>query len=484
MLKASWLVPLGTPETVKAGELDPQAVAPDHEKLRPMARAFDGSAPATTNAVTMTTRRVWICICSLQISQKWLKNPEGSVTARQSNRPGAHGPRCDPRTQHLKLMESACQNLLSTKRRQRGAFVVRRFADDIRPAPAVSTSLRKQFAAVWNNSWMNWSALVAIVAALLSFIGANSPLQHEFPSHSLPDYPTDVSYFPASTSTAVAAKKWISVLQASSTSRKPLILSTSDGGATESTPIPGIFGWLPLNATTTDYLATYEAADAQTLRLLLGVDGQVLLAKDANRIYSTTGAQFQGIDPKTFSIVGYAVPYGILYARDQTHAYWFTAEDWGVVQGAQPSLFRTSSAILPYATDDTSIFYINLPVPGADPSTFKSFPLSWYAKDRNHVFSNYGYGSYVKVVPGADPNTFTPFPAVDDGPGPLPDFSIYGWDASAIYCQGSVLFGADLSTFAPTDATDAKDKSHTYIECIDVAHNLPALQSDQRFMEG
>lgn len=45
MLKASLLVPLGTPDTEKAGGFDPHADTPAHEKLSPMAYTFD--APIT-----------------------------------------------------------------------------------------------------------------------------------------------------------------------------------------------------------------------------------------------------------------------------------------------------------------------------------------------------------------------------------------------------------------------------------------------------
>jgi hypothetical protein len=41
MLKASCFVPLGTPESVKAGGLEPQLAMPAHEKLRDMAPAED-----------------------------------------------------------------------------------------------------------------------------------------------------------------------------------------------------------------------------------------------------------------------------------------------------------------------------------------------------------------------------------------------------------------------------------------------------------
>ena len=39
MLKRSLVVPFGTLDTVKAGDLPEQAVVPLHEKLRPMAEA-------------------------------------------------------------------------------------------------------------------------------------------------------------------------------------------------------------------------------------------------------------------------------------------------------------------------------------------------------------------------------------------------------------------------------------------------------------
>ena len=41
MLNASLLVPLGTPDTEKAGEFDPHVGVPAHEKLNPMACALD-----------------------------------------------------------------------------------------------------------------------------------------------------------------------------------------------------------------------------------------------------------------------------------------------------------------------------------------------------------------------------------------------------------------------------------------------------------
>jgi hypothetical protein len=41
MLNASLLVPLGTPDTEKAGEFDPHAGVPAHEKLNPMACPVD-----------------------------------------------------------------------------------------------------------------------------------------------------------------------------------------------------------------------------------------------------------------------------------------------------------------------------------------------------------------------------------------------------------------------------------------------------------
>jgi len=245
---------------------------------------------------------------------------------------------------------------------------------------------------------------------------------------------------------------------------------------TDNTVPPGIQGWLPLSATTSQF-ATSESnatiqnspipgADPKTLELLVSQDGEILLAKDAEHVYSSDGAILRGLAPETFSIIGYSVDHGILYGKDSIHAYWFTFSDWGIVQGAQPDTFTTSALILPYAVDEAHVFFAGSVVNDADPKTFSAFPNSWYAKDSKHVFSDYGYGSDVLIVAGADPHTFTPFPATYDQSGEQINFSDYGKDAYNVYCQHAMLVGADLNTFTPIDATDAKDKLQTYVDCI------------------
>ena len=83
MLKASWLVPLGTPETVKAGEFDPQAATPVHEKFKPMASAVEGNTLAAIR-VPIRTVRVWVRMYVLQRST--IKNDLRDSVAKSSGR--------------------------------------------------------------------------------------------------------------------------------------------------------------------------------------------------------------------------------------------------------------------------------------------------------------------------------------------------------------------------------------------------------------
>jgi hypothetical protein len=242
------------------------------------------------------------------------------------------------------------------------------------------------------------------------------------------------------------------------------------------TTVSGIIAWLPIEATSSSYFTVngdqvYAQgnaildADPSSFSILFSTDDQILLARDAQHIFSADGGSVLRIDSQTFSVVGYSTDYGILYGKDKSHAYWFTGQGWGIVQDADPNTLTTTALMLPYAKDSARVYFTDTAVAGADPLTFSSFPLSGYAKDKNHVFSHFGYGSYVKIVQGADPLTFFPYPARYDLGNGQPDFSYYGRDDRAIYCQASELSSANLATFAPTDSIDAKDKYHAYIGC-------------------
>jgi hypothetical protein len=58
MLKASCFVPLGTPESVKAGGLEPQLSMPAHEKLRDMAPAEDAIISADNIAAVAAATKM------------------------------------------------------------------------------------------------------------------------------------------------------------------------------------------------------------------------------------------------------------------------------------------------------------------------------------------------------------------------------------------------------------------------------------------
>jgi hypothetical protein len=184
------------------------------------------------------------------------------------------------------------------------------------------------------------------------------------------------------------------------------------------------------------------ANDFSDLRILhLSLDSRYLVA--SGTVYYNENAIIDA-DPSSFVVVGKgefldgpdAVDQPILYAKDNTHAYF----DGAVIPHADPPTFifiPTGAYEQEYAKDIAHVYYHGDVIWGADPLTFKSFARQAYegagagpyAVDAVHVF----YG--VARILEADLETFE----VLSGN--------YAKDKSHIFLNGEIIVGAKPETF-------------------------------------
>jgi len=198
-----------------------------------------------------------------------------------------------------------------------------------------------------------------------------------------------------------------------------------------------------LNADPTSFLVSY----ANT--------GDILdFAKDKNHVFDIEGNIYNGIDSGSFSVLNLHSSWN--YAKDKNHAYWFTWQDWGIIKDADPGSFTIDKKTLPFAKDASHVFYGGHALAQSDQETFALILGSEaFAKDKNQVYF-YGNYPFVSIVQGADPNTFGLYKAN----------SRYGKDKTNVFCDFSILSGADVTSFQlqPNDWR-AKDNYNTYAGC-------------------
>lgn len=191
-------------------------------------------------------------------------------------------------------------------------------------------------------------------------------------------------------------------------------------------------------------------------------------ARDKDHVYTGLAS---GLGPQIFEAVDVSTlvpfqtnPSYYCYGKDKNHAYWFYEKDEGILPQADLQTFTTDDSIAPFAKDKAHVYLLDKVVQDADPATFRTFPLSKYAKDATHVYMfGYQLANWAPIVVGADPNTFEPLPALQTDLRFGPEASYYGRDAHHVYYLAEVIPGADVSTFHQLETFEAQDKNHTYI---------------------
>ena len=169
-----------------------------------------------------------------------------------------------------------------------------------------------------------------------------------------------------------------------------------------------------------------------------------LFAKDNAQAYFNC-KPLPGSDGKTFQLLNDS------YAKDTGHIYFFKP-----LETVKESVFalpcnrdRFQLLAYPFSKDETTVFYENLPLPGADPASF-SVLQNGYSKDKNAVYI------HAKKITGAHPASF----AVLKDDGRLTQDDYYSSDDLAIYWFDKKLTGAHKTGFTPLGhgyATDGKN---------------------------
>ncbi len=157
-------------------------------------------------------------------------------------------------------------------------------------------------------------------------------------------------------------------------------------------------------------------------------------AADKHRVFFM-GKEIPGADPATFKVVDFYI------GQDKNRAY----------QKGKPTQIKdytklTQLGRLMYS-DGTNIYDSEFHIlPDADVPTFEHISDNWY-KDKSHVWwSNI-------LVEGANPTTFRPVTVTSYAGGTHSDFN-YGKDEKNVFFQDSIIQGADPESFEKRDFPD------------------------------
>lgn len=157
-------------------------------------------------------------------------------------------------------------------------------------------------------------------------------------------------------------------------------------------------------------------------------------AADKHRVFFM-GEEIPGADPATFRVVDFYI------GQDKNRAY-----KKGKSTQIKDYTKLTQIGRLMYS-DGTNIYDSEFHIlPGSDASTFEHISDNWY-KDNSHVWwSNI-------LVEGANPTTFRPVTVTSYAGGTHSDFN-YGKDENNVFFQDSIIQGADPESFEKRDFPD------------------------------
>ena len=229
-----------------------------------------------------------------------------------------------------------------------------------------------------------------------------------------------------------------------------------------------------------------EQADPETFSIVAQYTGRfedMPISKDARRLYAGTTALLPIPDLSTFIVLNphYAKTDGVVYYIGTIHQ-----EKVSAVEGAEAATFTLVKD--GYAKDAQRVYLNGIKIPEADPATFIVFHFegntptlgeaSSWSKDAYHVYRNH------VIVQSADPATFaygngygrdalTLFDengnSIEINPNTFAPLSAgYDRDSAQVSYYGSVVPGADPTTFEVLDANTpyARDARHIYCGAV------------------
>lgn len=140
-----------------------------------------------------------------------------------------------------------------------------------------------------------------------------------------------------------------------------------------------------------------------------------------------------------------------------------------VLDGADPATFELLTPSGSYAKDAARVYFLGIPLPGADPKTFE--PLLFpYAQDAQHAYCGF------TPLAVRDRKTWQPLRAkfhngntwdnATQRTRPIQELAFEGWskDAQAVYCGTKLLPGADPATFVVHNKYYAQDARQVYFD--------------------
>lgn len=184
---------------------------------------------------------------------------------------------------------------------------------------------------------------------------------------------------------------------------------------------------------------------------LKGIDPQ--FSKDDVQAYFN-GQPVPGSHGKTFELINSS------YAKDSNHIYFIkplrkVAESVFALH-CQPASFKVLD--YPFSKDESTIFYENRVVAGADAASF-SVLANGYAKDKNAVYLQ------AKRIAGADPASFELFKP--GGEYVSEDF--YSKDKQGIYWMDKKIITGDNPAFAPLGNGYAADGKQVWFKTATIS---------------
>lgn len=176
-------------------------------------------------------------------------------------------------------------------------------------------------------------------------------------------------------------------------------------------------GWTVLNAKTfTNFNCTYFKDDNRIFAAILA--GQSFYCKDV-----------AGADPKTFEIIKY---------------------DYIYTGSADPT-YRPTIHNPYYAKDKNNVYNLGFIISGVDQATFKVLDKA-FSEDKNNVYFSPGPFVAGGKIAGADVKTFKILSPTNDEW--MQNGKAVSADKNNVYCDGSILAGADAKTFRPISAEE------------------------------